>query len=131
MDHSELKAYMKGDDLIERWLYMEEAMEDIIRQEYNDQLMGKEVSVISNYQTIFGLTTGEIEKNDAYHEAIKVYVSEVEEVIHYFDMYKFHPDASISSRNGHRLTEIGSGIWSMVIMRLEEAYDALMATLEV
>ncbi|MBO6047933.1 MAG: hypothetical protein J6P61_09360 [Erysipelotrichaceae bacterium] len=130
MEHSKLKTMIKGDDLLERWLYMEEEMEAIIRQEHVSGVMGNEISVISNYQTIFGFTTKDIEKDKTYSEDMKAYVREVEDVLHYFNMYKFHPDASVASRNGDKLTDIGLGIWSMVIMRLDDAYGILMASME-
>lgn len=126
MDHTQLKAYIGEDELLKNWLYMEEEIEAVIRQEYAQGYMGSEVSVVANYAKMFGNVTHRIECDGHYAEALRDYVHEVEDVINYFNVYKYHADASIEKRDYDELTEIGKGIWSMVIMRLDDAYNLLL-----
>lgn len=130
MDHTKLKAYIRDDELLKNWLYLEEEIENVIRQEYEQGYMGEEVEITTNYANLFGQASHRIQRNGQYAEKLRDYVSEVESTIYYFNMYKFHADASIEKRDYDELTEIGKGIWSMVIMRLDLAYQELLPLLE-
>jgi len=129
MDHSQIKQLFKGDERLENWLYLEEQLEAIVRQQYETGIMGNETTTFANYVTVFGSNTHQIERR-GYSEAIKTYVHEVDDVLNYFNMYKFHPDASEEAPEGDRLTEIGLGIWSMVIKRLDDAYAQIITDME-